>query len=251
MIILQNTNHETGMKLPLKHRLYRRYIGFRYYGNRLVTLQNGMEMFICPSASSVEKNLIKNRIYEKKDTAIVMKIIKKGMTVVDIGAHVGYYTLLFSKLVGKEGMVYAFEPNPITAAYLRTNIALNKITNVEVFEVALSDEQGTFHYRMNTNNMAWAFNDDHSFGVPIATKKGRLDDFLQNRKIDFIKIDIDGNENECIKGAEDLIRNNPDMTILMEITNMNDTYIPNFMKSCGFVMEEIEKNYRNVLWKRR
>ena len=72
------------------------------------------------------------REYEPEIRKIFKSHVKRGCTVVDIGAHIGYYTLLSAKLVGPEGKVFAFEPNPENCLILERSIAANNFHNVQL-----------------------------------------------------------------------------------------------------------------------
>ena len=80
--------------------------------------------------------------YEPFITAFVKDMIKEGDIVIDIGAHIGYYTLLFSKLVGKTGKVFAFEAHPDNFTLLKQNVETNGYTNVVVENKAVSNYNG-------------------------------------------------------------------------------------------------------------
>ncbi len=84
--------------------------------------------------------------YEPAQTALFCKVVKPGDVVYDVGAHFGYYTLLASKLVGTEGRVLAFEPSPPNLARLYRHIELNRCSNVQVLELAVSDREGIAHF---------------------------------------------------------------------------------------------------------
>ena len=76
------------------------------------------------------------------------------MTVFDIGAHAGYYTLIASKLVGGSGHVVAFEPAPRNLRYLRRHLSLNHVSNVTVLEVAVSDRAGVGRFDVGAESYA-------------------------------------------------------------------------------------------------
>lgn len=78
--------------------------------------------------------------YEQGTTALCKKILRPGMTVVDVGAHIGYYTRLFARLVGPHGKVYAFEPHPDNFAILQRNV--RKFKNVVPVQAAVLDKEG-------------------------------------------------------------------------------------------------------------
>ena len=82
-------------------------------------------------------------IWEKDVTAYLMKLIEGGMVVIDIGANVGYYTLLAAEKVGGHGKVFAFEPEPSRYALLEKNVRINGLKNVILVQQAVSNKTGT------------------------------------------------------------------------------------------------------------
>jgi len=80
--------------------------------------------------------------YEAGNQAIYVRLVRPGMTVYDLGAHVGFYTLLFSRLVGPGGVVHAFEPVPRNIFYLERHLRLNGTMNVRVQEFAVTRQTG-------------------------------------------------------------------------------------------------------------
>ncbi|MBK6390607.1 MAG: FkbM family methyltransferase [Saprospiraceae bacterium] len=135
--------------------------------------------------------------------------IKEGMTVVDIGANVGYFTRCLSKKVGTKGFVYAFEPIPATFKSLQATISLNNISNVIAVNKASSDHNGTVTMYLSLKHyMA-------SLDVNWASRKGRngsscitLDSFFETtgKAPDFIKMDIEGGGVYALKGMYNIIR---------------------------------------------
>ena len=128
------------------------------------------------------------------ETVCIPKIVSmcaKGMTAFDVGAHVGYFTLMLSRLVGPNGHVFAFEPHPHNLAYLRRHLALNDIQNVTVVAKAVSGKSGTATFR-----------GDHATGSlgdgAMVVETCRLDDFPLP---DFVKIDIEGGEHAALDAS--------------------------------------------------
>jgi len=132
-------------------------------------------------------------IYEKRNAAFVAGFIKEGMTVYDVGANAGYFTLMFSRLVGSTGKVVAFEPEPNNVAALKAHLSINGIRNVEVVDAAVSNEAGValFDGSRSTGCLS-------SHGG-LSVKTVRLDDFPVP---DFVKMDIEGGETSAILGAD-------------------------------------------------
>ena len=129
--------------------------------------------------------------YEKPCAEFVASQICPGMVAFDVGANVGYYTLLLSRGVGPQGRVIAFEPNPINVAHLKEHLRLNKIGNVEIVEAAVSDREGTAFFSGEGSMGKLS-----QTGAPIKTVK--LDTYPRP---DFIKMDIEGEETAALRGS--------------------------------------------------
>jgi FkbM family methyltransferase len=145
------------------------------------------------------------------------ELVKPGQTVYDVGANIGFFTILCSRLVGPQGRVYAFEPIPQNLVTLRHNIELNGLTNVVIVEKALSSSTGTAEMFVSP----WsAF---HSLNVDGATKQDNhgseageisvetvtLDEFVQGddvRTPDLLKIDVEGAELIVVEGMRETLR---------------------------------------------
>ena len=142
--------------------------------------------------------------YEPEQTAHFVRWIRPGATVIDIGAHVGYYTLLASMLAGKTGSVWAFEPEPTNAAFLRQHMYLNHCSNVHVEEVAVSNSSGRARFVCGKGSGTGHL--DGSGDMEVRTV--RLADFCSARGIrpSALKIDVEGAETEVLEGARELIR---------------------------------------------
>lgn len=225
------------MKKPaILHKLYRNYIGMKYPGTRIVHSSNGMKYILCPSNSTVEKNILLHGIYEPEETHLMNTIIKKGMVIIDVGAHIGYYSCLFGKLVGEQGIVYAIEPNPISYGYLRANVLLNKVKNVRCVEKALSSKYNISYY-LNLRNLAWTIYEKDKVSE-IIVEGTPAESFM---KPDFIKVDVDGGEIECLKILIPILKQNT--MIMIEIAEENKKGI----EEMGFVITPIKGSDRNYL----
>jgi len=155
--------------------------------------------------------------YEPMTTEVFKSMVKPGMTILDVGAHIGYYTLLASKIAGDMGWVFAFEPDPINFAGLERNIELNGFSNITTFKMAVSDYNGKGKLFVSGN-----FTGERSLidvkGRPkdnIEVGVEKLDSIIWG-KIDIIKIDVDGGEVGVLRGAERIINSNPDIKIITE-----------------------------------
>lgn len=157
--------------------------------------------------------------YEPFETELIKKEVKKGFAVLDIGANIGYYTIMLSKLVGKKGKVFAFEPDPGNIAVLRKNIEVNGCKNVILEQKAVSDKNETIRLYIckynRGDNRIYTSGDRRNF---ININAVKLDDYFKDYegKIDFIKIDIQGAEGLALQGMEGLINKNKQLKITTE-----------------------------------
>ena len=179
-----------------------------------------------PAESYIGRSIFFHGVWEPDATAVVDLHVEEGMTVVDVGAHTGYYSLLFAKRVGRAGRVIAFEPEAVGLDYLRRNMALNEHQNVTIVPLALSDWSGTAAIagktylcapgdfadaRENSSDrsdaaglamrQAGRFDATPRTGVPIRTATfDELVPELGIRRLDFVKIDVEGAEWHVLKG---------------------------------------------------
>jgi len=176
---------------------------------------NGQIMYLDKKDSL---NLSFNRNYESVEIEIVKKEIKEGATVIDIGANIGYYTLIFAQLAGKNGKVFAFEPDPKNFQILKKNIEINGHKNVILEEKAISNKEGNLKLFLSKDNHGMHRIYPSKFcEASIDISSIKLDNYFKNNmKIDFIKIDIEGAEYDALKGMTSLIEKNKKLTILIE-----------------------------------
>lgn len=156
--------------------------------------------------------------HEKTATDLVKNEIKEGDTVLDIGANIGYYTLLFAKLVGPTGKVFAFEPEPKNFKLLKKNVEENNYKNTQFFQNAVSDKDEKLKfYISDESSAANQLFQPKKFNEIIEVDSIKLDNFFsKDTKIDFVKIDIQGAEGTAIKGMISLLKNNPEIKIMQE-----------------------------------
>lgn len=136
---------------------------------------------------------------EPEQTAAMAEVIRPGSVFFDIGANVGYYTVLASRLVGEAGKVVAFEPVPRNIEFLRQHIELNSAANVILKPLAVSDRQGTVRFSLGPDSAMGHIGEDGELEVATTT----LDDVVSELGItpDVMKIDVEGAEREVFRGA--------------------------------------------------
>ena len=156
--------------------------------------------------------LLMHGVFGEYETELVKEIVKPGAVVIDVGANIGYFTLLFSHLAGEGGKVYAFEPDPKNHELLLKNLDVNKVGNTTAVKKALSNKTGKtklFLDQLNLGDMSMAAgNIDNPAGF-LEVETITLDEYLageQEKRVDFIKIDVQGAEALVIEGAEKTIK---------------------------------------------
>ncbi len=161
-----------------------------------------------------------NGEYEPIVTELVINLIKPDSVVLDIGANIGYFTLLFAKVVGASGHVYAFEPDPYSYQLLEKNIEENNYSNISTYQLAVSDQNSTlFLHRDQFNNLDHRIYKSAIKGDLIEIDAVSLDAFfpqISQSEFNFIKMDIQGSEGWAIEGMMDLINKSNEISILTE-----------------------------------
>ena len=149
-----------------------------------------------------------SRPFEPSEVSLVKELLQPGQTVLDIGANIGYYTLLFSHLVGPAGRVIAFEPDPNNYALLQRNIADNNCENVTAHQLAVGarKERLKLFQCAGNNGMHRAYQSICCGDDFVSVDAVVLDQFLaQGPAIDFIKMDIEGFELFALQGMSHLL----------------------------------------------
>jgi FkbM family methyltransferase len=180
---------------------------------------NGFTMLVSGTDEGIGRELAFYRVHEPTLTKFLAGFVLHGDTVLEIGANIGYYTLLLSHLVGPTGMVIAVEPHPENVRLLRLNLKLNRVTNAVVVPVAISDEVGVAQMFISKGSnwhslMPTPKSCEQSITVPTTT----VDELVRQleQPIDLIRMDIEGWEVKALHGAErTLKRDKP--TLVMEV----------------------------------
>ena len=140
--------------------------------------------------------------------------IEEGMTVLDIGGNIGDTADYLSKLVGEKGKVYSFEPDPTNFKHLITNI--DGLENVIAENVAVGDKNTKIQLYINDSlNVDHQTYDSGEGRESIEVQCVTIDEYLKGKKVDFIKIDVQGFDYHAMLGAKETLRNN-DIRIIGE-----------------------------------
>ncbi|MEX0825856.1 MAG: FkbM family methyltransferase [Acidimicrobiia bacterium] len=207
-----------------------------------------MTLLVSALDLSVGRGLIRDRIWEAASTKVFKSIVHPGDTVVDIGAHLGYFTIMASKAVGNDGRVHAFEPDRRSRALLAKNIEANQATNVALLPYAIGNTTANQVHRLNA-------------AAPLTRLDTvRLDDYFEpGDTVDVVKLDIDGGEIEALDGMRRLVRTSPHVHLLIEhdpwqqrVSNRSTEELHHQLASLGFVpvvsIDEASGEIRDVDW---
>ncbi len=189
--------------------------------------------------------------YEHFETGLIRTTIKPNDIVLDIGAHIGYFTLLMAKLCKH---VYAFEPSPMFSL-LQENVMINGLTNVDLFNNAVTEKSGqkaTLHLcdlnAIGASGMSRIYPSKWCKGKVIVVDTISIDSMDLYEPPTFIKIDCEGSEYGVLKGMKNLLTNN-DIKVMMEFHPQGiveygadpiDVY--NFMKELGYTITLLPDN---------
>ncbi len=167
--------------------------------------------------------------FETSEYSFVRRFLQPGMTVLDIGAHHGFYTLLAAKRVGSAGTVIAFEPSARERKALRIHCKLNRCRNVRILPLALGAENGNSDlyvvakWAAGCNSLRPPTADVRANATREQVRVARLDDQLALPKIDhvdFMKLDVEGGELAVLQGAQELLARRPRPVILAEVQDV-------------------------------
>jgi FkbM family methyltransferase len=146
--------------------------------------------------------------YESEKAQLLVRHVKPGGTFYDVGANVGFYTLLASRLLGPTGRVIAFEPSPRNLGFLRHHLVLNSATNVEVLDLAISDSEGVTQFSVGDDPKKSKITAAADIAAGDITVRTTTLDRLMGElpPPDLIEMDIEGAEYAALCGAEQLLR---------------------------------------------
>jgi FkbM family methyltransferase len=157
-----------------------------------------------------DRNAYLINTHERMIVELAQQLGQPGMQVLDLGAHVGYFSLLFSVLVGPAGQVYTVEPNPENLKKIRSMIEANQLQNIRVFPFAASDQAGEVQFiTEHTGQMGhMATLPSENPAAAVTVRAVRIDDLAGDqgiKRIDLIKMDVEGAELKALLGMAGLI----------------------------------------------
>jgi FkbM family methyltransferase len=159
--------------------------------------------------------------WETAESATLEKTLKTAHTFYDIGANIGYFSLMASNIIGSSGKVYAIEASPKNVSSLQQNILLNNHSNIIVYPYGLSHHTGSGlinqHAESGMSSFLPNFKTEEQYTVPLIP----LDELIRAEHLqppDVIKIDVEGMELDVIRGMKSTLSANRHITLLVEIT---------------------------------
>lgn len=179
--------------------------------------------------------------YEYEVRLLFEKSVKPGQVVFDLGAHVGFYTLLASELVGPNGKVIAFEPLPRNIGYLKKHVQLNQCSNVQIVESAVSNMNGISYFDESKNNSYGFISDRGKFQVKTLS----IDDFVSERPgliPDVIKIDVEGSELLVLKGGSQTLAQHSPILFLETHSKVLNAQCRSFLAPLGYRIHPMTGN---------
>ena len=176
-----------------------------------IKMRTNEGFWIClHEGKTIDDTIINLGFWEPDISKLIRENLKKWDTFVDIGANIGYFSLLGSEIVGENGKILAFEPSSKNFAELTKNIALNNFSNISAIQYAASNVATTKNLFYNPTNPGGSslVENLHSGNESESIETIVLDDFLRDEKIDLIKMDIEWYEYFAILGMKNLLAKN-------------------------------------------
>ena len=171
--------------------------------------------------------------------------IQEGMTVFDIGAHAGYYSLIASRAVGRAGHVVAFEPLERNLTHLRRHVALNHASNVKVHNVAVTNRRGVARFDPGTESFMGKLAPEGTLEVRTVA----LDDLVAAGSVpspNVMKLDIEGEESNALLGATNVLRDaRPTIFLATHGTDVHDACL-SILRREGYVWRTISDGHREM-----
>lgn len=193
--------HHLGAFYPL--RTMSNFVLSHFRDPNVPVIVNGQQMFL----DKQDSLRLSVHLHEPLELVIIKQEVKAGDTVLDVGAHIGYFTLTLAKLVGNHGRVFAFEPSPENFLILKKNIQANNYNNTFLYNLAADKVRGVKKLYLRNSSADSGFFSNEKNRPFLQVKIDRLDDVLGDKvfSVDFIKMDIEGAESVALKGMEKII----------------------------------------------
>lgn len=181
--------------------------------------------------------------YEYQKMSLFKKLVHPGMTILDIGVNKGYFTLLSAKLMKDKGRILSFEPHPENCYWIKKSISANGYKSIKLFQIALFNKNGEMKLFNAEKSGHYSLVRSKGLGsINVPTKK--LDDIITEhkiRKVDLIKIDVEGAEIQVLEGSFKLLaQQNPKLIIDIHIIDRKKLF--RMLEKFGFKIFDYSTN---------
>jgi FkbM family methyltransferase len=197
------------MELAKYARLYQRYL--ESHNSEYYYQPDGFYICLNPQDTEISAHIAIDGCWEPETTELVKKLIRPNSFVVDVGANIGWFTLISAK---RASIVHAFEPETVNYSLLERSITINSFKNIVLRQLCISDYEGTaeLHLSKYTGRHSIIGSGERKVVVPCTT----LDRLYPTETIDLLKIDVEGAEPEVILGAKQIIQEKRVKHVIME-----------------------------------
>lgn len=227
-------------------------VSVRFSERDLETINlDGFTLILDRADLAVSSPIIAEKGYEPHLTAFIREEVRPGMTVVDVGANVGYYTMLIAHLVGSTGNVLAFEPNTENCRLNILSKEANGFNQIKLYPLALSTSNGVAYFSpMIGSNGGFLPNDSSTLMNPncIVVPTMTMTDII-NEAVDLIRVDVEGAEYLVLSGGKSIIEKyRPiivtefSMEMIPRVSGISGTDFLKWMESLGYSAAILDKN---------
>ncbi|MBG84306.1 MAG: hypothetical protein CMJ40_07165 [Phycisphaerae bacterium] len=184
---------------------------------------DGQIFRVDPRDFGVTLELHSTGTYEPFTRGLCLDALESGMVFLDIGAHVGLYTLPAARRVGEAGRVIAFEPHPSNRGLLEENLARNNVQNVTVVPAAVSNSPGVLELQVSSFNTGdhRLYRGSSTRAKTVRTDVVSVDAWLESAgisKVDMVKMDVQGAEASVLEGMRRTMESNRELRMIIEYT---------------------------------
>lgn len=178
-------------------------------GEQTIVDLGNFKMYIPTDDYIIGQSIVTTSKYEPHVTSFITKTLRPDMVFIDVGANLGYFSLLAASIIKAKGQVFAFEPSQNNYNYLLLNAELNGFSNVDVYPFAVAERKSCFEYLMDGSNGAI---EEVEYTIEVLKNKVlvrsvTLDETLKNiDRLDVMKVDTEGSEFRVLSGGLELIR---------------------------------------------
>lgn len=237
---------------------YRRRYWVRLIKQSNLTIHIGsLKLTLSPNDTGISRELAIEGTHEPVFTQLLLQLVQEGMTVVDIGANIGYYALQIALRVGDQGRVIAFEPAPQTYALLQHNIHQNQLTNIVTMPYAIGAVQEEVEFFLYEQSN---WNSFVRHGAPVGKVQVPvypLDVILPRlaTRVDLIRMDIEGYEAHAVRGMQSILHQyHPIICMELHCSLMDPSEVRNLLerlRCLGYEIKyAIQRSKDEVYWGR-